>query len=76
MAELVSAGLMRHIGLYEMGAQYIRRAHAVHPITAVQAEYSLFSREAEEQILPLCKELEIGFIACAPRNAYKTSIYF
>jgi aryl-alcohol dehydrogenase-like predicted oxidoreductase len=66
MAELVTAGLVRHIGLYEMGVQYIRRAHAVHPITAVQAEYSLFSREAEKQIIPFCKELEIGFIACSP----------
>lgn len=66
MAELVADGLVRHIGLYEMGAQYIRRAQAVHPITVVQAEYSLFSRTAEEQILPLCKELGIGFVACAP----------
>lgn len=66
MAELVSEGLVRHIGLGEMGAQYIRRAHSVHPITAVQAEYSLFSRMAEEQLLPLCKELGIGFVACSP----------
>ncbi|MBI5273740.1 MAG: aldo/keto reductase [Chlamydiales bacterium] len=54
MSELVSEGLVRHLGL------------AVHPITAVQAEYSLFSREAEKQILPLCKELGIGFVACSP----------
>ncbi len=66
MAELVAEGLVQHIGLCEMGAQQIRRAHAVHPITAVQAEYSLFSRTAEEQILPLCKELGIGFVACSP----------
>jgi len=66
MAQLVAEGLVRSIGLGEMGAQYIRRAHAVHPITAVQAEYSLFSREAEEQILPVCQELGIGFVACSP----------
>ncbi len=66
MGELVSEGLVRHIGLGEVEAQYIRRAHAVHPITVVQAEYSLFSRMAEEQLLPLCKELGIGFVACSP----------
>src|SRR5258708_5405197 len=49
MAQLVAEGLVRHLGLGDMGAQYIRRAHAVHPITAVQAEYSLFSSTAEEQ---------------------------
>jgi len=68
MAELVEIGLVRHIGLYEMGAKSIRRAHAVHPITAVQAEYSLFSRGAEEQLLPLCVELGIGFVACSPTS--------
>jgi aryl-alcohol dehydrogenase-like predicted oxidoreductase len=66
MAELVQEGLVRHLGLYEMGPQTIRRAHAVHPLTAVQAEYSLFSRSAEKEILPLCQELGIGFVACAP----------
>lgn len=66
MGKLVSEGLVRHLGLYEIGANDIRRAHAVHPITVVQAEYSLFSREAEKKILPLCKELGIGFVACAP----------
>lgn len=66
MAELVAEGLVRHIGLYEMETNYIRRAHAVHPITAVQAEYSLFAREAEKELLPLCKKLGIGFVACAP----------
>lgn len=66
IAELVNEGLVRHIGLCEMGIDNIRRAHAVHPIAAVQAEYSIFSREAENQLLPLCKELGIGFIACAP----------
>jgi len=66
MADLVKEGLVRHIGLGEVAAQYIRRAHAIHPITAVQAEYSPFSRTAEKDILPTCKELGIGFVACAP----------
>jgi aryl-alcohol dehydrogenase-like predicted oxidoreductase len=66
MAQLVNEGLVRCIGLGDMEAQYIRRAHSVHPITAVQAEYSLFSRKAEKQILPTCYELGIGFVACAP----------
>ncbi len=66
MAELVCEGLVRHIGLCEMSIPYIRRAHAVHPITAIQAEYSPFSRGAEKGLLPLCKELGIGFVACSP----------
>lgn len=66
MAELVAEGKVRHIGLGEVGAENIRRAHKVHPIAAVQAEYSLFSRDAEEHIIPLCEELGIGFVACAP----------
>lgn len=66
MAQLVTEGKIRHIGLGEMRTDDIRRAHAVHPICAVQTEYSLFSREAEEQLLPLCNELGIGFVACSP----------
>lgn len=66
MAELIVEGKVRHIGLGEMSADAIRRAHKIHPITAVQAEYSLFSREASNSIIPLCKELGIGFVACAP----------
>lgn len=66
MAELVYEGKVRHVGLGETGEENIRRAHQVYPITAIQAEYSLFSRDAEKQILPLCKELNIGFVACAP----------
>jgi aryl-alcohol dehydrogenase-like predicted oxidoreductase len=66
MAQLVSQGKVRHIGLGEVSAENIRRAHRVHPIAAVQAEYSLFAREAENPILPLCEELGIGFVACAP----------
>ncbi len=66
MAELVKEGKVRHIGLGDVSAATIRRAHKVHPITAIQAEYSLFSRETEEHALPACKELGIGLIACAP----------
>ena len=66
MAELVAEGKVLHIGLGEMPVEQIRRAHKIHPITAIQTEYSLFSRDAESQIIPLCKELGIGLIACAP----------
>lgn len=66
MADLVTEGKVRHIGLGEMSVEQIRRAHKVHPITAIQTEYSLFSRDAENQIIPLCKELGIELIACAP----------
>lgn len=66
MAELVAEGKILHIGLGEMPAEYIRRAHKIHPITAIQIEYSLFSRDAESHLIPLCKELGIGLIACAP----------
>ena len=66
MAELVQAGKVRHLGLSEPGADTIRRAHAVHPITAVQTEYSLWSRDVEPEILPLLRELGIGLVAYAP----------
>ncbi|RZS32816.1 aryl-alcohol dehydrogenase-like predicted oxidoreductase [Herbihabitans rhizosphaerae] len=66
MAELARAGKVRHIGLSEAGVDTIRRAHAVHPITAVQTEYSLFAREPETGILPLTAELGIGFVAYSP----------
>jgi aryl-alcohol dehydrogenase-like predicted oxidoreductase len=66
MAELVTAGKIRHIGLSEASAATIRRAHAVHPITALQTEYSLFAREVEAEILPTCRELGIGFVAYSP----------
>ena len=66
MAELVQHGKVRHLGICEAGAQTIRRAHAVHPISAVQIEYSLWSRDAEPEILPLCEELGIGFVAYSP----------
>jgi aryl-alcohol dehydrogenase-like predicted oxidoreductase len=66
MAELVRQGKVRHLGICEAGAQTIRRAHAVHPIAAVQIEYSLWSRDVEAEILPLCEELGIGFVAYSP----------
>lgn len=66
LADLVAAGKIRHVGLSEVGAQTIRRAHAVHPITAVQSEYSLWTRDQEEAILPLLRELGIGFVAYSP----------
>jgi aryl-alcohol dehydrogenase-like predicted oxidoreductase len=66
MAELVQAGKVRHLGICEAGAGTIRRAHAVHPITAVQIEYSLWSRDVEAEILPVCRELGIGFVPYSP----------
>ncbi len=66
MAELVSEGKVRYLGLSEASPQTIRRAHAVHPISALQTEYSLWSRDPEEQILPTVRELEIGFVAYSP----------
>jgi aryl-alcohol dehydrogenase-like predicted oxidoreductase len=66
MAELVEAGKVRHIGLSEAAADTIRRANAVHPITAVQTEYSLWSRDPEAEVLPTCRELGIGFVPYSP----------
>jgi aryl-alcohol dehydrogenase-like predicted oxidoreductase len=66
MAELVAEGKVRHIGLSEAGAATIRRAHAVHPITAVQTEYSLWTRDVEQEILPTLEELEIALVAYSP----------
>lgn len=66
MAELVKAGKVRFLGLSEASAATIRRAHAVHPITALQTEYSLWSREPEESILPTLRELGIGFVPYSP----------
>ena len=66
MAELVAEGKIRHIGLSEAAADTIRRAHAVHPIAAVQTEYSLWSRDPENEVLPTCRELGIGFVAYSP----------
>jgi aryl-alcohol dehydrogenase-like predicted oxidoreductase len=66
MAELVSAGKVRHLGLSEASAETIRRAHAVHPITALQTEYSLWTRHLEDEILPLLRELGIGLVPYSP----------
>ena len=66
MAELVQAGKVRHIGLSEASAGTIRRAHAVHPITAVQTEYSLWTRDLEAEILPTLEELGIALVAYSP----------
>ena len=66
MKELVEAGKVRHLGLSEAAPDTIRRAHAVHTISALQTEYSLFSREPEEEILPTVRELGIGFVAYSP----------
>jgi len=66
LAELVTAGKVRHIGLSEVGVSTIRRAHAVHPIAAVQSEYSLWTRDPEDGVLPVLRELGIGFVAYSP----------
>src|SRR5438045_8019235 len=66
MADLVRQGKVRHLGICEAGAATIRRAHAVHPIAAVQIEYSLWTRDVEAEVLPLCEELGIGFVAYSP----------
>ncbi|MCA1599975.1 MAG: aldo/keto reductase [Chloroflexi bacterium] len=66
MAELVTAGKVHYLGLSEAAPATIRRAHAVHPISALQTEYSLWSRDPEDEILPLVRELGIGFIAYSP----------
>jgi aryl-alcohol dehydrogenase-like predicted oxidoreductase len=66
MAELVQAGTVRHLGLSEASPETIRRAHAVHPITALQTEYSLFTRDVEDEILPTLRELGIGLVPYSP----------
>ena len=66
MAELVAAGKVRHLGLSEASAETIRRAHATHPITAVQSEYSLWTRDPEDEVLGTLRELGIGLVAYSP----------
>ena len=66
LSELVADGKIRHIGLSEAGPETIRRAHAVHPVTAVQSEYSLFTRDPEARVLPVLRELNIGFVPFSP----------
>jgi aryl-alcohol dehydrogenase-like predicted oxidoreductase len=66
MADLVKEGKVRFIGLSEAGPNTIKRAHKIHPLTALQSEYSLWSRDPEDEILPLVNELGIGFVAYSP----------
>jgi aryl-alcohol dehydrogenase-like predicted oxidoreductase len=66
MAELVTAGKVRYLGLSEAAAGTVRRAHAVHPISALQTEYSLWTRDVEDDILPALRELAIGFVPYSP----------
>jgi aryl-alcohol dehydrogenase-like predicted oxidoreductase len=66
MAELVKAGKVRYLGLSEASANSIKTAHAIHPISALQSEYSLLTRDVEKEILPLCKELGIAFVPFSP----------
>lgn len=66
LAALVKEGKVRHIGLSEAGAQTLRRAAAVHPITALQTEYSVWERDVEQEILPTCRELGVGFVPYSP----------
>ena len=66
MSQLVAEGKIRHVGLSEMAPETLRRAHATHPIAAVQCEYSLWSRDPEDDILPLCLELGVGLVPYSP----------
>ncbi len=66
MVQLKAQGKIRHLGISEAGADTIRRAHKVHPMAALQTEYSLWTRDVEQELLPLCHELGIGFVAYAP----------
>ena len=69
MRDLILAGKVKHFGLSEAAAQTIRRAHAVQPVTAVQSEYSLWTRDPEAEVLPACEELGIGFVPFSPLGA-------
>jgi aryl-alcohol dehydrogenase-like predicted oxidoreductase len=66
LSELVAEGKVRHIGLSEVSAKTIAKAHSIHPLTAIQSEYSLWHRKPEEEIIPLCQSLNIGFVAHGP----------
>lgn len=66
VAELIAAGKVHHFGLSEVGSETIRRAHAIHPVTAVQNEYSLWARDSDTDVLPACRELGIGFVPWSP----------
>ncbi|WP_298952959.1 aldo/keto reductase [uncultured Methylobacterium sp.] len=69
VGELIAQGKVRHLGLSEAAAQTVRRAHAVQPVAAIQSEYSLWTRDPEPEILPLCEELGIGFVPWSPLGA-------
>jgi aryl-alcohol dehydrogenase-like predicted oxidoreductase len=76
LAELVAAGKVRHIGLSNINADQLRAAHAVHPIAAVQNEWSLFTRDTEESLLPACAELGVGFVPYSPLGrGFLTGVY-
>jgi aryl-alcohol dehydrogenase-like predicted oxidoreductase len=76
MSELVDAGKVKHLGLSNITAQQLRRGFAVHPITAVQCEWSLFTRDAEAELLPVCRELGVGVVAYAPLcRGFLTGMY-
>lgn len=66
LKDLIQAGKIRHYGLSEAGAQTIRRAHAIYPVTAVQNQYSIWTREPEAEVLPVCEELGVGFVPWGP----------
>ena len=66
MSQLVAEGKIRHVGLSEMAPETLRRAHATHPVAAVQCEFSLWSRDPEDDILPLCRELGVGLVPYSP----------
>ncbi|WP_375666770.1 aldo/keto reductase, partial [Bartonella sp. TT121SHDZB] len=66
LAQLVQEGKIDRIGLCEVSAATLRRAHAVHPVAAVQTEYSLWTREVEDEVLPACRELSVGLVAYSP----------
>jgi aryl-alcohol dehydrogenase-like predicted oxidoreductase len=66
MKELLEAGKVRYLGLSEAGTETIRKAHAVHPVSALQSEYSLFTRDVEDEVLPILRELGIGFVPYSP----------
>jgi aryl-alcohol dehydrogenase-like predicted oxidoreductase len=64
--DLIAEGKVKHFGLSEAGVQTIRRAHALHPVAALQTEYSLWTREPEKEIIPIVEELGIGFVPFSP----------
>src|SRR3954452_15380300 len=66
MSELVAAGKARFLGLSEVSEATLRRAHAVHPVTSLQSEYSLWTREPEQTVMPACRELGIAFVPFSP----------